>query len=793
MDKISSVIAALDAGKLPTQAQINAIIDWTLENLVVFPDSPDIEKLSEPGKILVRGLREVLVAYKQLGTSKNYDNLLQGALWHLSEGDYSKTWVEAIDRDEVTADLQAFRSAVRTLLKILWQNLSGEGSQILGDFASFTRLAMADLAEVIESQAGYAKQSLRVLESEVQQGERDPLGRRRKTQEEDEGNVKVKFEKTMDTVKEAGSKAIGAGQSFKVSAEETAERTSARLLEAYYKVCDRAQSDEEYRRALSTLFDTASKWMDRTLDTAADVDQVTSLDTFIDDPTEEKPLYHALYDLRTLVERLAGGKSLGDLFNKVRICAADAKQDEDLKAWFDDFFAHVRKSLETPGYARTEDAQGKHKELGRRWNDLLEEETDAARKWKEDVHRFHCEFREFYQAIARDPDLQSVTRAHATFAEDMEKSMVAGRQLAMHSLFDQASWLWQDVFNVHAHRLLAVVKSIPIPRTEYVDPEVEFVLENLDVSSLNLLPGHVFIRNITDVDITAPGEPGASTSTAFGTLTHIRLQAIQLTLKEVSFFYKDKSATVGPSEFTGIMQFNLPTQGLDVDFKFRLIPNTSQGLAERERLGRFFKVERVDVKLAENVTFEVKASNHAILATLFKPILILRFREAVERTLEEQITGLFNFADAIAYDVRRRSEVFQDTGFGPGPSTAAAMWSELGRLRKMEGGLLSGWKATGTGIVKGGFAHDATIAMGAEPQILSGEKRGPLGVHAEPLSKRGLDIGGVLEEGRFVAQRVKENSQEGLKQVQTFKQSVQHKASVEKNRPGWESSAYDIV
>ncbi|KIJ13173.1 hypothetical protein PAXINDRAFT_163752 [Paxillus involutus ATCC 200175] len=793
MDKISSIIAALDAGKLPTQGQINVIIDWTLENLVISPESPDIEKLSESGKILARGLREVLVAYKQLGTSKNYDNLLQDALWHLSEGDYSKTRVEAMDRGEAAADLEAFRSAVRTLLKILWQNVSGEGSQLLSDFASFTRLAMADLAEAIESQAGYAKQSLRELESEVQQGERDPLGRRHKTQEEEEADVKVKFEKTMDTVKETGSKAIGVGQSVKASAEETAERTSSRLLEVYYKVCDRAQSDEEYRRALSTLFDTASKWMNRTLDTAADVDQATSLDTFIDDPTEEKHLYHALHDLRTLVERLAGGKSLDDLFTKARICAADAKQDKDIKAWFNDFFAHVRKSLETPGYARTEDAHGKHKELGRRWKEFLDEETGAARKWKEDVHGFRRELREFQQGIARDSDLQSARRAHAKFAKHMEKSIVAGGQVALHSLSDEASWFWQDAFNVHAQRLLSVVKSIPIPRTEYVDPEVEFVLENLDVSSLNLLPGHVFIRNMTDVDITAPGEHGASTSTTFGTLTHIRLQAIQLTLKEVSFFYKDKTATVGPSEFTGIMEFNLPTQGLDVDFKFRLIPNTPQGLAERERLGRFFKVERVDVKLAENVTFEVKDSNHAILATLFKPILILRFREAVERTLEEQIRGLFDFADAIAYDVMRRSEVFQDTGLGPGPSIAAAMWSELGRMRRMEGGLLSGWKATGTGIVKEGLAHDAIIAMGVEPQILSGEKRGPLGVHAEPLSKRGLDVGEVLEEGRSVAQRVKATGQEGLKQVQTFKQSVQHKAAVERKRPGWESAAYDIV
>ncbi|KIJ60327.1 hypothetical protein HYDPIDRAFT_98881 [Hydnomerulius pinastri MD-312] len=796
MDKSTSIIAALDAGKLPSQSQINDIIDWTLENLIASTESSDAGKLSEQGKILAHGLRDVLAAYKQLGTSKNNDNLLQDALWHLSEGNYSETQVGAMDIDEATADINAFRSAIRTLTKILWSNISGEGNFLLNDFASFARLAIADFAEVIETQAGQAKESLREFDAEVQQGERDILGRKRKSPEEEEQqrerDARATFEETMDTMKSAGSRAIGVGQTVKASAEDTSDRASNRLMDAYYKVCERAQSDEEYKRALSTLFDTASKWMNRTLDTAADVNQSTSLDTFIDDPTEDKHLFKALFDLRTLVERLAGGKSLDDLFAKVRLCAVDVKQDEDLKSWFNDFFTHVRKSLDTPGYARTDDAHEKHQELGQRWKELINQDSDVGRKWKEDVHGLRLELRDFQQATAKDPDLQRVRRAHAQFGQDLERGL-GGGQLGLQFALDQASWFWQDVFNVYAQRILSVLKDIPIPRTEYVDPEVEFVLENLDISSLNLLPGHVYIRNITDVDITAPAGTGATT-TAFGTLTHIRLQALQLALKEVSFFYKDKTASIGPSDFTGLMEFNLPTQGLDVDLKFRLIPNTPEGLEEREHSGRYFKVERVDVTVAENITLNVKQSNHAILASVFKPVIMIRFREALERTLEEQIRGLFDTADALAYDIRRRSEVFSDTGLGPGAAIAAAVWSEIGRLRRMEGGMLSGWKATGTGIVKDDLTGDAKIAMGAEPQILSGEKRGPLGTNAEPLADRfpSVDVGGALQEGRSVAERVKQTGQEGLKQVQSFKQSVQHKTVEEKKRRGWQSSAYNF-
>ena len=61
--------------------------------------------------------------------------------------------------------------------------------------------------------------------------------------------------------------------------------------------------------------------------------------------------------------------------------------------------------------------------------------------------------------------------------------------------------------------------------TEYKDPEIELVLENLDISSFNLLPSHVYIRNITDVDITTSTAAAASHAKV-GTLTHVHIEAL---------------------------------------------------------------------------------------------------------------------------------------------------------------------------------------------------------------------------------------------------------------------------
>ena len=72
----------------------------------------------------------------------------------------------------------------------------------------------------------------------------------------------------------------------------------------------------------------------------------------------------------------------------------------------------------------------------------------------------------------------------------------------------------------------------------------------------------------------------------------------------------------------------------------------------------------------------------------------------------------------------------------------AAIWSEVGQLEReqREGPVEMAWKATGTGLVveqktvletnelgEASEVRKTQFAVGAEPQILSGEKRGPLG------------------------------------------------------------------
>ncbi|KAG6915772.1 hypothetical protein DXG01_009888 [Tephrocybe rancida] len=174
-----------------------------------------------------------------------------------------------------------------------------------------------------------------------------------------------------------------------------------------------------------------------------------------------------------------------------------------------------------------------------------------------------------------------------------------------------------------------------------------------------------------------------------------------------------------PPSFSGLLALTLPPEGTSLDIKVRLIPATipSSPPDFRSPRGYFHVVE--PGQISEDVHLQVKQ----VLA-MFKPIFVLRLRDVLEKTLAGQ-------ANAIAYDVGKRREVFEGTdAVGGGAAFLAAIWGRVGRLRWKSAlpGMGVEWHPTGTGVVVEQGHGGLQFAMGTEPQILSGNKR----VHSAP-------------------------------------------------------------
>lgn len=72
MDKSSSILAALNAGKLPSHEQIAQGIDALLAAPVLNNDpATGSGELSAQGAEIQNGIRNLLTAYKKLGENKN--------------------------------------------------------------------------------------------------------------------------------------------------------------------------------------------------------------------------------------------------------------------------------------------------------------------------------------------------------------------------------------------------------------------------------------------------------------------------------------------------------------------------------------------------------------------------------------------------------------------------------------------------------------------------------------------------------------------------------------------------
>lgn len=301
------------------------------------------------------------------------------------------------------------------------------------------------------------------------------------------------------------------------------------------------------------------------------------------------------------------------------------------------------------------------------------------------------------------------------------------------------------------------------------------------------------------------------------------MQALQFRLNDVSFYYKDKNGSAfAPAEYTGLIAVTLPPEGVSIEAKIRLIPLAQ--MKQREEAQRYTILEHISVDISPGIEIEVKNSNHSLLLSVFRPIMVQRLREALERTLTEQIRWLIGWIDGMIWDMNRRREVFADAGAGMWFSIVGAVMSEVGRMRRAGSDRKRvSWTATASGIIieqtpapgtigTPSRAPVARIAMGAEPQILSGEKHGPLGTASSSLNDRlqnalgnaadmavdaGViaersDQGGVEVEAMDIRQQTHAAIEQGRRQVQSFKESVGAKAKRERSRQGWRSGAFDF-
>lgn len=226
----------------------------------------------------------------------------------------------------------------------------------------------------------------------------------------------------------------------------------------------RARGDPGYRRSLDALFNLAQKWLKATEDVAIAAAQPMSLESLVNDPTPEKHLIRAIRYMNQLLQNIAGGKNLDDLYLALRTCIIDIRNDTDLQQWVEDYFAHARRVLDNVGDNNPEEIRNTSEDLSQRWDELIDTDSDKNSKWKEDLGILRKEVRELQERMEQDKDLQAVRKAHAQLGRDVEEILVDVAAVGLQAAINGTSWLWTDLFSVYLPRFISMLKSVPIPR-----------------------------------------------------------------------------------------------------------------------------------------------------------------------------------------------------------------------------------------------------------------------------------------------------------------------------------------
>ncbi|KAG8903533.1 hypothetical protein FRC01_009167, partial [Tulasnella sp. 417] len=543
-DKFAAIIAALQNGKLPAQAQLNSAIRSLLDSST-FRDAPKQGGvLSDRGRIVLQDIQTLLEALAELGRDKNDDDTIQHAIYQLRHTGSQPATLEphvelrgAAPLDaaaqqlpladipssaQVQHDAQTFSDSIKTLATLLFT--SSAFRLLLTDVFVTTREILADLAAqigdvalVVESGAHVAEGVIRPSEEERNKEAATPEDHAdaRAPEVEDirieQAHVKVEAEKKiLETVDQSTQKGKEAWQNLQ---QGTPERIREAILERIKSIIRQAQADPRFLQALQSIVDLAQRYYHVGLQTALSASSAAEAaassivnDTQVEaqvDVNIDPHLKEALLRLHSLLERFVGGRMDTALHDVEKLVQDLSLPDNDGQSAVVGILARARqwlgRALKDTDWIATEEANS---ELGSIYDDAkthFSGEAPPEQKTKHDLADLGQDLQAFLDSFAQDPALRRVLDALTTlttdtayFASISKPDVVAlatreGRR-AYAELKREAQ---RDIFEFVVPRLIQALKVIPLPRMELKSPALDAVLDNLNISSLSFIPDNI--------------------------------------------------------------------------------------------------------------------------------------------------------------------------------------------------------------------------------------------------------------------------------------------------------------
>jgi hypothetical protein len=333
-----------------------------------------------------------------------------------------------------------------------------------------------------------------------------------------------------------------------------------------------------------------------------------------------------LTDIKTLIERFANNTSTDDLWESINQMYRDADQDPELKSWFKQIDAYIRKCLQQQGYIMEDRATEEWNELYDHGNFLLRD------RYRNHTDRIVDEVKFLADQFDRDPLNRRFADACQKLFNDLGNDENGKPAFKPH--------LVKDLTDVILPAAFEKIRYVPIPRIEYSDPMIDAVVENLVIESDNLMPNALEFASDNYWRWGRKNISNRSKNTVMVSVT-----GVQMDLRDVSYYIKKKQGFPSITDL-GVADIFLGGSGLS--FKIKM------STADAKDRQNFFKVDTVDVDV-KNFNIKLKQSKHKTLFGLFKPIMLRVMRPALQKVIEKVIKDKVHELDSICYAIQQEA------------------------------------------------------------------------------------------------------------------------------------------
>ncbi|KAG0351987.1 hypothetical protein BG005_008538 [Podila minutissima] len=683
--KFFECLQALMQGRLPTNEQIDHF-------LVMASNSPSLEArthmLSADGKSLYKDFQELLRTTRGIVFEKNEQELFQNFIYHcraagdsvgnqnvavpdldlgVSNRRIKKESKETLDSMIAVAKLVTtntdFRAILHELFELAKEILSegadkiSEGALRAGEKLSSKATEISQSAEsAIPESSNHLQEGIHQAQDNVQSlvghAKEDPMA----TASVTHSNVMHQANSAINNAKfqsaqfqnKLSQQAEGLKATAKARAMQTQESAIQyantkmpiekrnELIERLKVIIGQIQAEPQYQHAIDSIMNLVGTWRQRAQKPADNIAVETN--KVVQDPNVET----ATVEFKVILQRWAQGHDLDPIIQLIQNMWTKTQIDPELSQYVDNVSSFLTKAVREPNYV-TSTAINLDAEV------LIDNsQTLFNVKYKPDMDALFDEGHVFITKLNSDPRSKEVAANFQKFATHLCYDRHGDLAFKPH-LFD-------DFRYVVVPALMESFQFIPIPRIEYSDLKIDLMIDNMILTSTDLLP-RLFEMNMNN---TMRMVPRGNANRALDANKHdfnVVLQGVEANVRNVNYYVKTKEGF--RFEDRGIADVLISKKGMDIHVMGRKTPSDTE-------IPSLITVDSVKVKI-HALSMKMRKSKHPILYVFAQPFIKTIVKKAIAHAIETQIREAMTSGDkALATSIR-------DTRIKTGKNTFGAI------------------------------------------------------------------------------------------------------------------------